>query len=112
VQIVYLDNSSVAKRYVHEDGSEIARLQDARTENGTERIVLSLWNIGEVLGVLDSYCSRNLLDKETLLKTIGSFPSESEKMIPLGGMNILPVVLNSLRKPMSKNSSPSRRPKT
>ena len=73
MQIVYLDNSSVAKRYVHEDGSEIAHLLYATAENCTERIVLSLWNIGEVLGVHDSYCLRNVLGKETLLKTIEAF---------------------------------------
>lgn len=96
MQTVYLDSSSIVKRYVHEAGSEVADLVYGKAENGTDRIIMSLWNVGEVLGVLDRYRSRKFLDNETLLKTVGIFLSESEKMVRLGGMQILPLALNIL----------------
>ena len=93
---VYLDSSSIVKRYVHETGSDLVDLLYAKAEDGTGRIVFSIWNIGEVLGVLDMYRSRKLLDDEAVLKSTGIFLAESEKMIRLGGMQILPLALDIL----------------
>jgi predicted nucleic acid-binding protein len=75
VLTVYLNTSSVVKRYVTERGSELVNLVNAKIEDGSARIAISTWNIGEVLGVLDTYRSRKLLDDEALLKCTGSFPS-------------------------------------
>jgi predicted nucleic acid-binding protein len=96
VHAVYLDSSSVVKRYIHEAGSEVVDLVYAKAENGASRMVISLWNVGEVLGVLDRYRSKRLLDDETLLRCTRSFLAESEKIIRLGGMQILPFTLNIL----------------
>jgi len=93
---VYLDSSTVVKRYVHESGSEMVDLVYAKAEKGTGRIVISLWNIGEVLGVLDTYRSRKSLDDEALLEITRSFLAESEKMIRLGGMEVHPLALGIL----------------
>jgi len=93
---VYLDTSSVVKRYVNETGSEQVDLIYAKAEAGSWQIVISLWNIGEVLGVLDRYRSRKLIDNEALMKSTANFLAESEKMIRLGSMQILPLALSIL----------------
>ncbi len=93
---VYLDTSSIVKRYVEEKGSRIADLVYARAEAGASQIVMSLWNIGEVLGVFDSYRSRRLLDDDSVLEALRTFLAESEKMTRLGSMQILPLATDTL----------------
>lgn len=95
-QGVYLDTSSIVKRYVGETGSEVADLAYARAEVGARRIVTSIWNVGEVLGVLDTYRSRKLLTERAFLKALTAFLAESEKMLRLGGMQILPLAADTL----------------
>jgi predicted nucleic acid-binding protein len=93
---VYLDTSSVVKRYVEETGSQLTDLIYAKAEAGVHRIAMSLWNVGEVVGLLDSYRTRRLLDDEGVLKALKSFLAESEKMIRLGSMRILPLAVDTL----------------
>lgn len=95
-QNVYLDTSSIVKRYVEETGSRLVDLIYAKGEAGKHQIAMSLWNLGEVIGVLDSYRMRRLLDEDTFLKTLKGFLAESEKMIRLGSMRILPLSVDIL----------------
>jgi len=92
----YLDTSSIVKRYVEETGSPVADFIYAKAEAGVHHIVMSLWNVGEVIGVLDSYRARELLDDEALHKALKSFLAESEKMIRLGSVRILPLTVDTL----------------
>ena len=48
--IVYLDSSSMVKRYVEEPGTKIVREAYLKAYSGELLIAFSLWNIGEVLG--------------------------------------------------------------
>lgn len=93
---VYLDTSSIIKRYVQEEGSEIADLVYSKAETGAHQIVMSLWNVGEAIGVLDNYHLRGLLGAETVLAVLSDFLAESEKMIRLGSMSILPLTVDTL----------------
>jgi hypothetical protein len=58
-------------------------------EGGQLQIIISLWNIGEVLGVLDAYQSRGLLDETALRQAVTAFLAESEKMLRLGSLQIV-----------------------
>jgi len=87
---VYLDTSSIVKRYVEERGSRLVDRIYAEAETGRRTIAMSLWNIGEVLGAFDRCCSRRVMGEDDLRKAVGAFLAESQKMIRLGGMLILP----------------------
>ena len=88
---VYLDTSSIVKRYIGERGSLAADHIYAKAEAREHPIVMSLWNIGEVLGVFDRYFSRELITEDALRQSIQHFLAESQKMIRLGSMQILPL---------------------
>ena len=47
---VYLDTSTIVKRYVEEKGSQLADDIYARAEVGALRISFSMWNVGELIG--------------------------------------------------------------
>jgi len=96
VEFVYLDSSSIVKRYVGERGSEVADTVYERAEAGTLRCAFSIWNVGEVFGVFDKYASRGLLSKDMLKTALLDFLAESIKMARLGSLEILPMTANSL----------------
>ncbi len=87
---VYLDTSSIVKRYVEERGSHLVDGIYAKAEAGEHVITLSLWNIGEVLGVFDRYRSRKIMNEHAFSKTLRNFLAESMKLIRLGNMHIHP----------------------
>jgi len=93
---IYLDTSSVVKRYVQEKGSRAADILYEKAEKAEYRIVISLWNIGEVLGVLDSYHSRRLLNDEDFHGTLTNFLAECAKLIRLGNMQFSPFTVDTL----------------
>lgn len=61
---IYLDSSVVLKRYVEEPGGNYVRQVYKQVYNGLVKIVFSVWNIGEVLGVLDRSRVRELITAE------------------------------------------------
>jgi len=95
VKLVYLDSSSIVKRYVEERGSEVIDTVYARAETGELRFAFSIWNVGEVLGVFDRYVSRGLIAEEKLRAALLDFISESTKMIRLDSLQILPMTTRS-----------------
>ena len=90
-KLVYLDSSAILKRYLTEEGSELVDLLYRQAERGDITLGFSVWNIGEVIGVLDRYTTRDLLDKDEYQKTLGLFYRESEKHVKLGSLIIEPV---------------------
>jgi predicted nucleic acid-binding protein len=93
---VYLDTSSVVKRYVEETGSRLTDFIYRKAEGRVHHIVISLWNVGEVIGVLDRYHERKLLDEDAVMKALKNFLGESEKMMRLGSLRILPLGVDIL----------------
>jgi len=91
-----LDTSSIVKRYVEESGSRLVDRIYARAEAGENRVATSLWNVGEVLGVLDTYRSRRLIDSRAFHESLSSFLAESLKMIRLENLEIIPVTAHLL----------------
>jgi predicted nucleic acid-binding protein len=90
-QPVYLDSSSVSKRYVKEKGSDLVDGIYGKAEAGELRLALSLWNIGEVIGVLDRYLTRKLISKKEFATARSDLVSETLKLSRLDSLDVLPV---------------------
>ncbi len=89
--ITYLDSSAIVKRYVLEKGSKAVREVYTQALNGELSISFSVWNIGEVLGVLGKYHRRGWLDEEGLKEARGSFIVETLRLIKLNLLRLIPV---------------------
>jgi predicted nucleic acid-binding protein len=50
---LYLDSSVMLKRYLSEPGTETIDMIFDKAETGELAVTVSLWNIGEALGILD-----------------------------------------------------------
>lgn len=94
--LVYLDTSSIVKRYVEEKGSEVVDKVYEEAEAGRVRMAFSVWNIGEALGVLDRYRTRRMISDEDFESALRSLASESMKMIRLGVLQLLPITSKTL----------------
>ncbi len=96
VKLVYLDSSSIVKRYIEERGSQVVDAVYEKAEAARLGFAFSVWNAGEVLGVLDRYLSRRLISEDAFKRSLSDFLSESIKMARLGSLQILPVTTRSL----------------
>jgi len=54
-QVVYLDSSTIVKRYIEEPGSSVVRELYFKAYTGEVILSFSVWNIGEVLEAFDIY---------------------------------------------------------
>ena len=90
-KIVYLDSSAILKRYLREEGTELIDHLYREAERGNLTLCFSVWNIGEVIGVLDRYRTRNLLDDNQFEEALKLFYGETEKQVKLGSLIIEPV---------------------
>jgi len=88
---VYLDSSAIVKRYVKERGTEVVDLVFDNAELGNVKIFFSIWNIGEVLGVLDRYRRRNLISSKEFESALGKFASEFLKLVKLHQLDLIPL---------------------
>jgi len=93
---VYLDTSSIVKRYIEERGSEVIDRVYEESEAGRIKTVFSVWNIGEALGVLNRYLTRELLSVKEFETALTDLITESIKMIRLNSMQVLPITSKSL----------------
>ncbi len=89
--ITYLDSSAIVKRYVLERGSEAVREVYKQALNGEFSISFSVWNIGEVLGVLGKYRRRGWLDEKNFEEARGNFVMETLRLIKLNLLRLIPV---------------------
>jgi predicted nucleic acid-binding protein len=90
-QPVYLDSSSISKRYVKEKGSDLVDRIYGKAEAGELRLAFSLWNIGEAIGVLDRYLTRRLISKKEFTTARSDLISETLKLSRLDSLDVLPV---------------------
>ena len=88
---VYLDSSAIVKRYVLEDGSGMVEEAYLEALNGISTLHFSVWNIGEVLGALDTYYRRKWFDSEDYVAVRESFVMETVRLIKLGVAEMVPV---------------------
>jgi len=94
--LVYLDTSSLVKRYIEEKGSEVLDKVYAEAEAGRVGVAFSVWNVGEAIGVLDRYLARDLISEKDLNTALRSLISESMKISKLGSLQMLPMTSKSL----------------
>jgi len=87
----YLDSSAIVKRYVLEEGTEKVKETYLEALNGAASLHFSVWNIGEVLGVLHAYHRRKWLESEDYTAARESFLAETTRLIKLGVAKIIPV---------------------
>ncbi len=88
---LYLDTSAMLKRYISETGTETMDLIYDKAETGELIITISLWNIGEALGVLDEKRREGWLTEKEFKQTLNNFGEELLKLIRLKSIEIVPV---------------------
>ena len=89
--LVYLDSSAIIKRYVKEPGSEHVVKLYLKAYAGDVVVSYSLWNVGEVLGVLDRARRLGRLSDEAYGLARRRFLAETRRMAKLGIAVIVPV---------------------
>jgi len=89
---LYLDTSAVLKRYLAEAGTDVADEIFDKAEAGELVISVSLWNIGEVLGVLDAKRRQSWIDEKEFKIALTSFAEELVKLIRLKTLEIVPIL--------------------
>jgi predicted nucleic acid-binding protein len=93
---VYLDTSSLVKRYVEERGTEVLDKVYGETEAGRLKTAFSIWNVGEALGVFDRYHGRGIFSDEDYEVILRNLMSETMKMMRLGELEVLPITSGTL----------------
>ena len=88
---LYLDSSAIVKRYVEESGTPLLGDLYRAAEQESVLLQFSLWNVGEVLGVLDSYQRRGWIKESQHRQAVSNFAAETAKLVRLGTLNVLPV---------------------
>ncbi|WFO74887.1 type II toxin-antitoxin system VapC family toxin [Desulfurococcaceae archaeon MEX13E-LK6-19] len=87
--IVYLDSSAVINRYIKGPGSSTVRELYLKAYAGEATLSFNIWNIGEVLGVLDKARSTGRITDEAYQLARKRFLLETRRLIKLGLMTIV-----------------------
>lgn len=88
---VYLDSGAIIKRYVEERGSDIVKAEYLEAYDSSASLAFSLWNMGEVLGVLDRAKRLGRLGEKEHALAKDRFIGETGRLHSLGKLRILPV---------------------
>jgi len=88
---IYLDSSTVVKRYVEEPGSNTVKQVYRRAYTGEVKLAFSLWNVGEILGALDRARSKGRLSEEDYIEARRRYFLETKKMMKLKLLAIVPL---------------------
>ncbi|MEM1611334.1 MAG: type II toxin-antitoxin system VapC family toxin [Sulfolobales archaeon] len=88
---MYFDSSAIVKRYILEAGSDVVSNIYNRVLRGEALLSFSLWNIGEVLGVLDRYYRRGWLCEEEYRLARYQFIEETIRFLKLGVLRLIPI---------------------
>lgn len=86
---LYLDTSTIVKRYVVELGTPTVDIIFDKAEAGELIIAFSFWNIGEALGVLDERRRREWLTQEEFAQTLKNLADELLKLIRLRALETI-----------------------
>ena len=88
---LYLDTSVMLKRYITEPGTNIADEIFDKAEKGELTITISLWNIGEAIGVLDEKRRKKWITEEEFSQTLKTFADELVKLLRLKTIEVIPL---------------------
>ena len=89
---LYLDSSIMLKRYVTEAGTETTDVIFDKAETGELTITVSLWNIGEALGVLDEKRRRGWLTEKEFRVVLNNFADELVKLLRFKTLEVIPLL--------------------
>ena len=87
----YLDSSALVKRYVEEKGSDLIKNLYRKAYSGEVKLVTSLWNVGETLGVFDRKKRRGELDDKTHDFIRRALLADVKRLSTLGVLELVPV---------------------
>ncbi|MFW6110593.1 MAG: type II toxin-antitoxin system VapC family toxin [Thermoproteota archaeon] len=87
----YLDSSALLKRYIAEKGTEKVENIYLEALNGEATLHFSVWNIGEVLGTLHKYLTRDWLGEKEHRKARRGFLTETARLIKLKVVQVIPT---------------------
>jgi len=93
---VYLDSSAIVKRYVKEVGSDSIRALYKKADASGALLTFSLWNVGEVLGILDVYMKRKWISTDDFASAINYFAGETLRLAKLMMLEVLPLSFDLL----------------
>jgi len=79
------------KRYISESGTEVVGELYRAAERDALLLQFSLWNVGEVLGVMDTYQRRGWITKTEHERIERLFAAETLKLVKLGALHVLPA---------------------
>jgi len=79
------------KRYIKEPGSDLVRSFYLKAYSGDIKLSYSLWNIGEVLGVIDKARFMDRLDENSFKIVKERFLLETRRATKLGLAVVVPV---------------------
>ncbi len=99
--MIYLDSSAIVKRYVKEPGSDVVCRVYEKALRGEVLLSFSVWNVGEVLGVLDKYRRRGWLGDGDYLKARLQFLGETLRLLRLKILKVMPVKTSLLTRTWS-----------
>ena len=97
-RIVYLDSSAIIKRYIKERTAKKSLNSTEKHIMGNVKLSFSLWNISELLGVLDKARRLERIDRESYELVRARFLSETLRMKQLGILKLIPVRASILKK--------------
>jgi len=90
-KVIYLDSSAIVKRYVKEPSSDIVRQLYRRAYAGDVLLSFSIWNVGEVLGVLDKARNYGRLDDQSYSEARRRFLLETRRLLRLDALLLVPL---------------------
>lgn len=93
---LYLDSSTVVKRYVTEPGTQTVDFIFDLAESGELAVAFSAWNIGEVFGVLDERRRRGWLSEGEFTEALKLLSNELLKLRRLRVLEIVPIFTSTL----------------
>lgn len=85
----YLDSSAIVKRYIEEENSDIVSEIYREAYRGISKVSFSIWNVGEVLGVLDRAKRVGALDEKDYETARNYFLAEVLRMKKLGLLELV-----------------------
>jgi uncharacterized protein len=93
---LYLDSSTIVKRYIEELGSESISLIYSKSDVQELTICFSIWNVGETIGVIDHYQKRGWITADECKKALSNLAGETLRLVRIEALellNVSPMVL-------------------
>ncbi|MEM0053478.1 MAG: type II toxin-antitoxin system VapC family toxin [Nitrososphaeria archaeon] len=90
-EIVYLDSSSIVKRYVKEKDSNFIESLYMKAYSGDVKLSFNIWNIGEVIGAFNNAKIQKRLEEKEYTLSKKRFLLECKRLVKLGMLVLVPL---------------------